>query len=71
MGRDKARDDNFFNCSEDHELDYIASLYTNKEIVKDFLVEKCKDKTINYSTRKEVYELIKKELGYPIPVHVS
>ncbi len=69
MARDKARDDKFFNCSEEHEDNYVASLYgTNKDKVSDFLVEKCDDNTINYSTHTEVYELIKDSYGYPIPV---
>jgi len=68
MARDKAKDDKFVNCSEEYELNYVASLYTEKQKVLDFLKKKCADGTIKYSTHKQVYELIKKELGYPIPV---
>ncbi len=68
MGRDKARDDKHVNCSQDYELEYIANLYSDSRKVKDFLVRKCNDSTIHYSTNMEVYKLIKKELGYSIPV---
>ena len=68
MARDKAKDDKFFNCSQDHELNYVASLYTEKQKVLDFLKKKCADGTIKYFTYMKVYELIKKDLGYQIPV---
>jgi hypothetical protein len=68
MARDKSKDDMYFNCSQDYELNYVASLYTEKQKVLDFLKRKCADGTIKYSKHMEVYELIKKELGYPIPV---
>ena len=68
MVRDKAKDDKYFNCSQEHEKDYVSNLYTNSKEVYDFLVIQCNSNEIHYSTHKEVYELIKKELGYPIPV---
>jgi len=67
MARDKAKDDKFYNCSEEHERDYVSGLYYNKSVISDFLIKKCKDNSINYSTHTEVYELIKSEFGYPIP----
>jgi hypothetical protein len=68
MARDKAKDDKFFNCSEKHEIEYVAGLYTNTSKVREFLKSKCKNNQINYSTHMQVYELIKKELKYSIPV---
>lgn len=68
MATDKARNDMFFNCSKESEVDYVAGNYDDSEEVKKFLHKKCEDGTINYSRHKEVYELIKKELGYDIPV---
>lgn len=68
MEKDKARDDKFFNCSEQHEVDYVSGLYNDSEGVRNFLKKKCADGTIHYSTSLEVYKLIKKELGYDIPV---
>lgn len=69
MGRDKSRDDKFFNCDQDHEFDYVASLYPgNEEAVKQFLKDKCADGTIKYSTHMEVYQLIQREMGLPIPI---
>jgi hypothetical protein len=68
MARDKAKDDKYFNCSENHELVYVSGLYVNSDKVKAFLKEKCADKTISYSTHMEVYELIEKELDYSIPI---
>jgi tryptophanyl-tRNA synthetase len=67
MRKDKPRDDENFNCSEEHEFDYVSSLYNDTEEVRKFLKDKCKSGDINYSTHKEVYELIEKELGFPIP----
>jgi len=67
MGRDKARDDKFFNCSEKYEYRYVSNLYgINSEEVHLFLAEKCQDGTIYYSTHMEVYRYIKKMLGYAI-----
>lgn len=69
MGRDKARDDKFFNCSEEHEINYVAGLYAERAKVKEFLIANCKTGKIKYSTNLQVYELIKKELGYEIPIN--
>lgn len=69
MATDKARNDMFFNCSKDSEIDYVAGNYEDSEAVKAFLKKKCEDGTISYSRHKEVYELIKKELGYDVPVN--
>lgn len=68
MGRDKARDDKFFNCSQEHEDNYVSGLYgKDKPKVKEFLEKKCNEGKINYSKHQAVYELIKKELGLQIP----
>ena len=69
MGRDKSKDDKFFNCSQEHEIDYVSGLYgDNSDKVSKYLKEKCKDGSINYSKHIEVYEMIKNDLGYPVPV---
>jgi len=68
MARDKSKDDKYFNCSQEHEINYVASLYTNTERVKQFLKDKCRQGVIKYSTHMQVYKLIQDELGYPIPV---
>ena len=68
MARDKAKDDKFFNCSQEHELNYVSGLYTETKSVYDFLKKKCNAGVIKYSTHMEIYELIKDELGYPIPI---
>ena len=67
MGRNKAKDDEFFNCSQEHEFDYVANLYSDSDEVKSFLKEKCVSNEIKYSKNKEVYALIEQELGYSIP----
>jgi hypothetical protein len=67
MGRNKEKDDKHFNCNQDHEIDYVSNLYMDSKKVKQFLVEQCESGNINYSTHKDVYKLIKKELGLPIP----
>jgi len=68
MARDKVKDDKLFNCSQEHELNYVARLYPDPDKVYKFLRLKCNDGTIRNYTHMEVYELIRKELGYPIPV---
>ncbi len=67
MARDKAKDDEYFNCSQEHEFDYVSNLYTERTKVYDFLKENCKKGDISYSTHKKVYEMINEKLGYPIP----
>lgn len=67
MTRDKAKDDKYFSCSQEHELNYVSGLYLYKATVKDFLIRKCNDNTIYHSTHYQVYQLIKTHLGYPIP----
>jgi len=48
----------YFNCSEDHEVDYVSSLYKNPTAVKEFIEEKCSDGTINNLTHSELYKLL-------------
>lgn len=67
MARDKAKDDKYFNCNQEHELNYVSGLYNQKQVVYDFLVKKCRDNAIRYSTHKDIYYLIKEHLGYQIP----
>ncbi len=67
MARDKAKDDKLFNCSQQHELKYVASLYPDHKMVLEFLILRCADGTITNLTHKQVYELIHRELGFPIP----
>ncbi len=67
MKRDKARDDQFFNCSNEHEVNYIAGLYEESKKVRDFLRLKCQDGSISYLTHKALYELIDAQLGCNVP----
>ena len=64
MNRNKGRDDKFFNCSEEHEFKYVSGRFEESDLVYAFLKEKCKVGEIKYSSHKEVYELIKDELGF-------
>lgn len=67
MARDKTKDDKFFNCSEEHEFEYVSGLYDAYAEVYSFLKDSCENNTIKYSTHTEVYELIESHLGYTIP----
>jgi hypothetical protein len=67
MARDKSRDDKLFNCDQTYELGYVSGLYTQKNKVHDFLLEKCREKVIYHSTHKEIYQLIKEKLGLEVP----
>jgi len=66
MARDKAKDDKYYNCSENHEKNYVASLYKDKDKVKALLDKLCGN-GIKNSTHTDVYKLINKKLGHPIP----
>lgn len=52
------RDAKYFNCSEKHEADYVSGLYTDREGVKNFLKEKCKDGTIKYWTHEKLHAFL-------------
>ncbi len=67
MARDKAKDDKYFNCQQEHELNYVAGLYSQRQVVLDFLKKKCAIGALKYATHYHVYKLIKDELGYSIP----
>ena len=45
-----------FNCSQDHEINYVASLYLEYQKVREYLKEKCADGTISHWTHKKLYE---------------
>lgn len=45
-----------FNCSQDHEINYVASLYLEHQKVREYLKEKCADGTISHWTHKKLYE---------------
>lgn len=63
-GRDKAKDDSLFNCSEEYEIDYVASRYgSHHDDVKAFLKEGCEQGKIRNLIHTEVYALIEKQLG--------
>ena len=63
--RDKAKDDELFNCSQEHEITYVSQRYgANEAKVKAFLDEKCTSGAINNFTHDQLYDLIKKEMGF-------
>lgn len=67
MNRDKARDDKFFSCQPEHEINYVVNLYAGKTEVNFFLQELCKAGIIKYLTHHTLYKLIEKDLGFPVP----
>jgi len=67
MARDRSRDQKMFNCSQEHELNYVAELYANRQEVYDFLKRACASNMIFQATHQDVYEMIKRHLRYPIP----
>lgn len=59
-GRDKKRDDEMFNCSQEHEIKYVADQYGDMSIeISIFLKECCSHGTIKNFTHADVYKLIK------------
>lgn len=53
----------YFNCSEEHEFNYVAGLYKKTTDVKAWLKAKCKDGTICYTTHADIYKMLDDE-GY-------
>lgn len=68
MARDLSRDQKMFNCSQQHEINYVASLYPGNETeVKQALKLDCDSGAIKNFTHAEVYQYIQKTLGLSIP----
>ena len=47
MARDKAKDDKYFNCSQEHEINYVSGLYAKSSEIKSFLIIQCRNGKIN------------------------
>ena len=41
-------DNALFNCDQDHEINYVASLYLEQQKVRELLKEKCADGVISH-----------------------
>lgn len=53
------RDSQYFNCSEKHEIEYLAKKFKEpKEDVIAKIKELCKDKTIHYSTHVQAEQAL-------------
>ncbi|MGI7328347.1 hypothetical protein ACNF92_08490 [Campylobacter jejuni] len=46
MARDKSKDDNLFNCSQDYEHDHVVRQYPKEyqDKIRDFLKKACQNK---------------------------
>ena len=53
------KDKKYFNCSQQHEIDYLAKKFKgpHKEIVQK-IKELCKTKVIHYSTHQEAEQAL-------------
>ncbi len=67
MARNKLYDNQVFKSNETHKINYFAHLYGKDENVKRFLKRNCALGTIQNKTHKELFILIEKELGIPMP----
>lgn len=58
-----AEDNKMFNCSEQHEHDYMASQYPEKDRkeVREFLKSACESGRINNNSHKDVIHLLSLE----------
>lgn len=68
MSRDPNKDEQYFNCREIDELNDLTALYEHTLVVRKFIINRCQTGRMSYRTRKDVYALIEKELGFPEPV---
>lgn len=58
------QDRKYFNCSQKHEIDYLASKFAGpKEEIVSKIKELCKEKVIHYSTHKEAEKALM-DAGY-------
>lgn len=64
------RDNKFFNCSEEHELNYVAGKYEDREKVKEFIRQKCADKTIHYWTQEKLAQYLA-ENGFKLKTTIT
>lgn len=48
----------YFNCSQEHEINYMASKFIDSTGAKEKIKELCKNGTINNSTHGEVERLL-------------
>jgi len=67
MARSKFYDDQAIKCEQPHVINYLSHLYGKNEDVESFLRRHFARRTIHGKTHLEVYQLIEKELGIPIP----
>lgn len=67
MARDPEKDDQYFNCREIGELNYLTALYEEALLVRKFVINRCQTGQISYRTHNDLYALIEKELGFPKP----
>jgi len=64
MARDLARDQKMFNCSQEHEVAYVASLYPGNETpVRAVIEQGCKMGELKNFTHVKVYEYIQQKTG--------
>ena len=54
-----SKEQDYFNCEEDYEHDYVASLFEETQQVKKWLKENCNNNNIHNNTHIEVYKMIK------------
>ncbi len=67
MARNKQYDAHVFKSNETHKINYFAHLYGKDDNVKRFLKRRCALGTIQNKTHLELFQLIEKELGIPMP----
>lgn len=66
--RDKSRDDRLFCCFVKEDIDYVSSLYpSHEETVHSFILIKSSAGEIYHRTYMDLYKLIQREIGFPIP----
>ncbi len=67
MARSKSFDNKSIKCDQAHSINYFSHLYGKDEKVERFLRRHFALKTIHDKTHIELFRMIEKELGVPIP----
>lgn len=60
MSTGDKKDHNLFNCSQQHEIDYVKNQYTDPNAVENWISKECKSGgKIKNTTHEKLYAMLK------------